>query len=62
MILTNEHLLQLLLSAFAGALIGFEREFRDKSAGVRTFLLITMGSTLLTVLSLELGERMIPYG
>ena len=38
-----------------GGLIGFEREVRDKAAGFRTMILICMGATLFTIISLELG-------
>jgi putative Mg2+ transporter-C (MgtC) family protein len=34
-----------------GAAIGFEREIRDREAGVRTHLLVSLGSALFTVVS-----------
>jgi putative Mg2+ transporter-C (MgtC) family protein len=34
-----------------GALIGFERELRDREAGVRTHLLVSLGSALFTIVS-----------
>lgn len=38
--------------AFAlGALMGIEREYRNKPAGFRTMILITVGATLFTILS-----------
>jgi len=38
--------------AFAlGALLGIEREYRNKPAGFRTMILITVGATLFTILS-----------
>lgn len=43
--------LPLTLSAFLGAIIGLERERIHKPAGVRTYILVTMGSTLFTQLS-----------
>ena len=42
----------------AGALIGLERELRDKSAGFRTMIFICVGSALFTILS----ENMSPDG
>lgn len=42
----------------AGALIGLERELRDKSAGFRTMIFICVGAALFTVLS----ENMSPDG
>lgn len=46
---------RLLLATVAGGLIGAEREFHDKAAGFRTITFICLGSTLFTILSLELG-------
>lgn len=47
---------RLLLAAFLGALLGFEREVRQKSAGLRTNILIAVGSALFTVMSYELAD------
>jgi putative Mg2+ transporter-C (MgtC) family protein len=44
-------LLKLLFACLAGGLIGVEREFRDKSAGFRTLILICLGATLFTMMS-----------
>ena len=53
--LVIEDVVKLLLAMFIGGLIGAEREFRDKAAGFRTIIFITVGSTLFTILSPELG-------
>lgn len=45
-------ILKLLLSVFLGSLIGYERQIRAKPAGLRTHMLICLGSTLLTIMSL----------
>lgn len=42
---------RLLLSAVLGALIGLEREIHDHPAGMRTHLLVSLGSASFTVLS-----------
>ena len=42
---------KLALAAFLGALIGFERWYRAKPAGIRTHALVALGSALFTVLS-----------
>lgn len=55
-----EEVLKLLLAMLVGGLIGAEREFRDKSAGFRTILLITVGSTLFTIFSLGIGNEINP--
>jgi putative Mg2+ transporter-C (MgtC) family protein len=44
---------RLLLAAGLGAAIGLEREYRQKPAGLRTNILIAVGSALFTILSLE---------
>jgi len=48
---TLENLLKLLLSAFLSSLLGIEREYRHKPAGVRTHILVGMGATMFTILS-----------
>lgn len=55
--LPYEDLIKLLVSLLAGAIIGFEREMHNKSAGFRTITLITVGSTLFTMLSLRLDQE-----
>ena len=46
-----EDLTKLLVALVIGAIIGAEREYRTKSAGFRTVILITVGSTLFTIVS-----------
>lgn len=43
---------RLLLAAILGAVIGFEREIHDHPAGMRTHLLVSLGSGIFTVLSI----------
>jgi putative Mg2+ transporter-C (MgtC) family protein len=45
--------LQLLIAALLGALIGVEREIAGKDPSIRTFSLISMGSCMFAILSLE---------
>lgn len=49
-------LLQLGLAVVCGGAIGMEREVSGKPAGLRTNILICVGATLFTVLSLQLAE------
>ena len=42
---------QLALAAALGAMIGFERELREREAGLRTHLLVCLGSALFTIIS-----------
>ena len=46
-----EILFRILLSAFIGYLIGYERKNREKSAGMRTHSIVCMGSALMMVVS-----------
>ncbi len=55
-----EEIIKLGLAVLVGGLIGLEREFRDKSAGFRTIIFITVGSTLFTIFSLDLGNETNP--
>lgn len=38
-------------SIICGGIIGFEREYKNKSTGFRTIMLITLGSTIFTIVS-----------
>ncbi|MDB5253418.1 MAG: hypothetical protein JWP27_2587 [Flaviaesturariibacter sp.] len=49
-------LLRLVLVVLVGGLIGAEREFRSKSAGFRTMILICLGSFLFTTFSMLIGQ------
>ena len=44
-------LLRLSIAAGLGAAVGFERELRDREAGIRTHLLVSLGSALFTIIS-----------
>ena len=50
-------MLRLVLAAVLGGVIGLEREFKHKAAGLRTNMLICFGAALFTVLSDELARR-----
>jgi putative Mg2+ transporter-C (MgtC) family protein len=45
----GESLLRLALAAALGGLIGLERELREREAGLRTHLLVALGSALFTI-------------
>ena len=48
---TTEVVLRLAVAGVLGAAIGFERELRDREAGVRTHLLVSIGAALFTLVS-----------
>jgi len=45
----------LLIALGIGAVIGAEREYRSKSAGLRTMIMVSLSSCLFTILSLKIG-------
>jgi putative Mg2+ transporter-C (MgtC) family protein len=47
---------RILLAAGLTGVLGLEREFHQKPAGLRTNMLIGIGSTLFTILSLSFGQ------
>ncbi|MDE5450761.1 MgtC/SapB family protein, partial [Elizabethkingia meningoseptica] len=49
----QNELLLIFLSVIIGLIIGAEREYRNKSAGLRTFILVSFGSCLFTILSIK---------
>lgn len=55
LIVVNGAIGRLLLACFLGGLVGMDREFNRKSAGVRTNLLICMGCAFFTLLSAVLA-------
>lgn len=52
-----EIILQVLVSFVVGMLIGFDRERSGKAAGMRTQMLVCVGSTLLAAISVHLAEN-----
>lgn len=57
---TLDIIIKLLVSVLIGAIIGAEREYHNKSAGLRTLMLICLGATLFTMFSMEIGEHNSP--
>ena len=50
-----ESILKIVLATFCGGVIGFERKTAGKPAGLRTNMLICVGSALIMVLSMNLS-------
>jgi len=48
-------ILKILLASMLGGIIGLERELAHKEAGLRTNILIAIGSTLITILSFKIA-------
>lgn len=51
-----EILIRFLLAALWGGIVGAEREYRSKSAGFRTMIMISLGACLFTMMSVWIGE------
>src|SRR2546423_15096815 len=54
--LEHELLLRPLAALLAGALVGLERSYRGRAAGLRTYAVVCMGSALLVALAEELSQ------
>jgi len=51
-----EVIFQLILASLLGGLIGLEREFRKKEAGLRTYALVCLGSAFFVIISYKVIE------
>lgn len=51
-------LLEMALAVVLGGAIGFERQLKDKPAGLRTHILICLGATIFT----DFGQRLTVFG
>ena len=49
-------LLKIGLSVVCGSIVGFEREYKNKSAGLRTMVLICLGATIFTMVSQKINN------
>lgn len=50
-------ILKIALAFLLGGIIGIEREYLNKAAGLRTLILICVGSCLYTIFSILLAEK-----
>ncbi len=51
--LPSEHITKILLAALLGFIVGIERDWSGKPAGIRTNMIIAVSSCLFTILSIE---------
>lgn len=54
--IVNIDLIKIGLSVICGSIVGFEREYKNKSAGLRTMILICLGATIFTIVSQKPGN------
>ncbi|MFA5863990.1 MAG: MgtC/SapB family protein [Phycisphaerae bacterium] len=57
-----EMILRLILAVGAGAIVGSEREFHGRPAGLRTHILVALGAAIMSLASLELAEIVQVFG
>jgi len=50
------YLIRLLVALLVGGLIGLEREFKGKPAGIRTNMLMCIGSAMIMIISIEISK------
>lgn len=53
--ITQSDIIKFVTAIVLCGLIGAEREYRSKSAGLKTMMMIGLGSTLFTILSIKIG-------
>jgi putative Mg2+ transporter-C (MgtC) family protein len=49
-------LIKIGIAVLCGALLGFERQYKNKTAGFRTIILICLGSTIFTMIAQRAGQ------
>lgn len=57
---TYEMAVRLALAALFGGALGFEREWRKKPAGLRTHMMVALGSAMFSLIGLELYSWVAP--
>lgn len=62
MISSTEIIFRLLISAFLGGLVGMEREANNRPAGLRTHVLVSLGSALIMMISIDGFHGLGDYG
>jgi putative Mg2+ transporter-C (MgtC) family protein len=51
----SSELIMMVIAIAMGLAVGAEREYSNKSAGLRTFILVSFGSCVFTILSIKIG-------
>ena len=55
---TTQIVLRLLIAASLGGLLGFEREMKSKTAGIRTHMLVCLGAALFVLIPQQAGATL----
>ncbi|GCF95164.1 magnesium transporter MgtC [Enterococcus florum] len=56
-----EIMIRLFLSMVMGGVIGIEREYRNRPAGIRTHILVCMGATIIALVQTEIASASLRY-
>lgn len=48
-----DYLIKIIVALLSGALIGIEREYTGKAAGLRTFIMVSLGACIFAIISQE---------
>jgi putative Mg2+ transporter-C (MgtC) family protein len=53
--ITDQDLIKIAIAVVCGGLLGLERQYKNKTAGFRTIILICLGSTIYTMVAQRAG-------
>jgi putative Mg2+ transporter-C (MgtC) family protein len=54
--ISSSDIIKVAIAVFCGAILGLERQYKNKTAGFRTIILICLGSTIFTMISQRAGQ------
>ncbi|WP_298860199.1 MgtC/SapB family protein [uncultured Sulfitobacter sp.] len=53
---------RLVCALFAGAILGIDREVRHRRIGIRTYMMVSLGAAVFTIISIEMATDMVAAG
>ncbi|EBA11173.1 MgtC/SapB family protein [Roseobacter sp. CCS2] len=53
---------RLIFALLAGAILGLDREVRHRRIGIRTYMMVSLGSAAFTIVSFEMSTNMVAQG
>jgi len=60
-LIDSEIIFQLILAIILGALLGLEREYKKKEAGLKTYALVCLGSAIFTIIAFLMGQGLAAF-
>ncbi|MBP2026606.1 putative membrane protein YhiD involved in acid resistance [Acetoanaerobium pronyense] len=51
----GEILIRLAIAVFAGGIIGYEREYKNRPAGLRTHILVCIGACVISLIQVNMN-------